>query len=186
MTHPAPAKIDRVRTHYRRIVSHIELASRAAETPLSAQQIWHLMARTASPDWARAYASLQSAQQQVAYLDNTDNKPLGAIGAALESEYTVAAENAYLAAQSHFTLLDEKLRGKKFLNLLLADFLARQEMLEISMGISDGVLKLTLDQPAHRIKPVAPAPLRASFGTWARKVATLVRGKAASAPVARL
>lgn len=187
MTHSAPAKIDRVRARYRRIVSHIELASRAAETPLSRQQIWHLMARTASPDWARAYATLQSAQQQVAFLDNTDNKPLGAIGAALESEHTVAAENAYLAAQSHFTLVNERLRGKKFLNLLLADFLARQEMLEVSMGISDGVMKISLQEPAQTPRHNTPArPLRTSFGALASKVATIVRGKTQAATTPKL
>ncbi len=186
MTQPAPDTIDRVRLRYRRIVSHIELASRAADTPLSAQQIWHLMARTASPGWARAYSTLQIAQQHITYLDNSDNKPLGAIGAALESEHTVAAENAFLAAQSHFTLVDEKLRGKKFLNMLLSDIVARQEVLEVSMGISEGVLNLTLEEPA-RTQYRAPArPLRASFGALASKVATLVRGKTQRAAAPKL
>lgn len=163
----APAMIDRVRQRYGRILSHIELASREADTLLSEQQLWHLMARTASPRWAKAYSTLQITEQQISYLHSNENKPLGAIGAALHSEDTIAAENAHLAAQSLFTLIDEELRGKKFLRMLLEDFVARQKSLEVSMGISEGVLHLTLEQPAL---PTATQPLRTSFGAWARKL----------------
>lgn len=180
MTQPAPAMIDRVRHRYGRILSHIELASREADTLLSAQQIWHLMARTASPRWAKAYATLQIAEQQISYLHSNENKPLGAIGAALHSEDTVAAENAHLAAQSQFTLIDESLRGKKFLNMLLEDLVARQKSLEVSMGISEGVLGLTLDQPTTVEAP--RLPLRDSFGAWARKLIAPVRKHSAAAP----
>lgn len=173
MSQPTPAIIDRVRQRYGRILSHIELASREADTLLSEQQIWHLMARTASPRWATAYSTLQSTQQQISYLHSNENKPLGAIGAALHSEETIAAEIAHVTAQSRFTLIDENLRGKKFLGMLLEDLVARQKSLEVSMGISEGVLRLTLEhQPAM---PVAVQPLRSSFGVWARKLITPAR-----------
>lgn len=171
--------IDRARQRYGRILSHLELASREADTPLSKQQIWHLMARTASPRWARAYATLQIAAQQISYLHNHENRPLGAIGAALHSEETIAAENAHLAAQSQFTLVDENLRGKKFLNMLLEDLVARQKSLEVSMGISEGVLRLTIEDTA----PPAPAqPLRTNFSAWARKLVAPARKPVVVAP----
>lgn len=175
--------LGRVRQRYGRVLSHLELASREAEAPLSEQQIWHLMARTVSSRWASAYATLQAAQQRMTYLHSNENKPLGSIGAALESEYTNAAEVAYLSAQSDFTMIDESLRGKKFLNMLLEDLVARQKSLEVSMGISEGVLKLTLDMPLA--SSTAPKPLRESFGslgTLARKLATLVRKPAPALP----
>lgn len=51
------------------------------------------------------------------------------------------------------------------------------------MGISEGVLKLTLDMPLASTQP--PKPLRESFGslgTLARKLATLVRKPAPALP----
>lgn len=167
----APAPLDRARQRYRRILSHLELASRAAEAPLNEQQLWHLMARTVSPRWARAYTDLQTAEQCLSRLNNTENKPLGAIGAALDSEHTIAAEAACLAAQSHFTLVDERLRSKKFLGLLLDDLAARQKSLEVSMGISQGVLKLTIDAPQTGAELPADS-LRLRFGVLARKLFT--------------
>lgn len=175
-----PASIHRVRLRYGRILSHLDLASRASDSPLSENQIWQLMARTASPSWAQAYAHLQRAQQHLNFLDNNDNKPLGAIGMALESEETCAAETNYLAAQSRFTMLDEKLRRKKFLGMLLEDIVAREKSIEVSMGISDSILQLKLDQPAPTSETTQP-PLGVRFGVWARRMTTAI-SKAPSAP----
>lgn len=185
-TAPATAKtnpLDRARRRYSPALSHLELASRAAETPLTADQIWHLLARSVSPQWSAAYNHLQAAQQKFNHLYSNENKPLGAIGAALESDHSVETEEAYLQAQSQFTVVDERLRGKKFLSMLMEDLVARQKSIEVSMGITSSALQITLDLPESVTQPATP--LRESFGNWARKMVAAVARKpvpAATAP----
>lgn len=181
-TDPDTDTLNRARRRYAPALSHIELASRAAEAPLTPDQIWNLLARSVSPQWVDAYSRLQAAQQKFNHLYSNENKPLGAIGAALESDHSVETEEEYLQAQSRFTVVDERLRGKKFLSMLMEDLVARQKSLEVSMGLTSSALRITLDLPEFvaAAKPAKPAlPLRDSFGNWARKIVSAVARKPA-------
>lgn len=174
----AAERLAAARAQYAHVLSHVELASRAADQLLSEKQLWHLIARTASPDWSQAYNRLLRAEREAAWLADGDNKPLGAIGMALVGEEMVLSEQELDEAQSLFTLMHEQLRHDEGLRLLLEDLVARQRSLEVSMGISEGVLNLTRELDFDREEDEGPSPLpalSAAFGSFARKIGSLAR-----------
>lgn len=173
-------KIIAARAKYSHVLPHIELAGRDADGPLSEKQLWHLIARHVSQEWGRAYARLQNAWQARLWLQAPDNRPLGAIGQALAAEEIHETQQALDDAQSVFTLVDEDLRGDDELRLLLEDQLARQRSLEASLGISQGVLGLTLDLDFTEDKP--KEPLGAVFGRLAKHLGHAMRRPPSATP----
>ncbi len=157
--------LTRLRHRYRHVLTHVDMACRDTDGPLCEEHLWHLIARTASPPWAAAYAALQTAQLAINRLNRDDNRPLGAIGRALAATETDAAETAFATALSRFTSIDERLRALRHLQLLLDDVKNRYNTLERSQGISEAIFALTLD--AQRAAPsLDAAPVQS--GLWAR------------------
>lgn len=118
------------------MVDTLQDAFNNADAPLNEKQIWNLVARIFSPLWVEKDAALRQAELERSIEYSADNKPLGAIGSALDSDRTNEAETRHLSALAEFTVVDEMLRGHLYLNDLLQSLNRHQAMIAESLGIS--------------------------------------------------
>ena len=146
-----PQVLCRLRRRYAHVLTHIDMACRDADSPLGDEHLWQVLARTASPAWAAADAMLQTARLSINRLNRDENRPLGAIGRALAASEINAAEAALALAQSRFTIIDERLRAMRGLQMLLNDVKRRYGTLERSQEATEAVFAMTLD--AERAAP---------------------------------
>lgn len=130
---------------HRGMMEHITRAIDEADAPLTEIQLWNLIARTYSPEWATARAQLQDAEQQINIHKSPENRALGAIGAALESSTINKDEEIHAATLATFTILDEELRRNPELNRLLKILHGHSQMLEESLRLSRGVADATAE-----------------------------------------
>lgn len=83
------------------------------QLPASSEKaLWEMLAPDMDVSWAQVQSELKTAERQLHVLQ-TDEKPLGAIGMALEGERVKTAENDYNNALAGFVLLDENLRQQQ-------------------------------------------------------------------------
>ncbi len=159
------------------VIGHIHSALREAEAPLTEEQLWNLLARTFSPAWADARANLTDAEQKIAIHKSHENRALGAIGLALESDSINKELAQYDEALSVFTILDEQLHQdddlKKVLDVLVKD----QRMLEESIRISRGIADLDAVFAQVAISPKAQKPLGSASLSKAFGMAKRLLGK---------
>ena len=166
-----PVELAQWAENNRHVIDHIDNALHQSESPLTEKQIWNLIARTYSREWADANAQCQAAEQQIRILKSDDNMPLGLIGAALEGDTITKVKNAQLAALTHFTIIDEMLRMDDDLQILLQSLVLHQRTIEHSMGLTREVRAMndSFDEVADAVKPT-PSSINGVFGKFARKV----------------
>ena len=78
----------------------------------SEKSVWEMLAPSVNVSWVGAHSELISAERQLHVLE-TDEKPLGSIGMALEGGRVRAAQDGYNNALAEFVLLDEDMRTKQ-------------------------------------------------------------------------
>lgn len=157
---------------HRRMMEHITHALDEADSPLTETQLWNLVARTYSPEWAAASAELQDALQQISIHESPENIALGAIGKALQSPTTNGDEQRHATALASFTVIDETLRSDPDLGRLMKTLHAHSQALE---ALSSAIAKAVDDfaeaaAPPHRREQrrmqeqaLLAAPLRGAF-----------------------
>ncbi|MGM0421552.1 MAG: hypothetical protein ACQEQL_00480 [Pseudomonadota bacterium] len=75
------------------------------------RKLWENIAGTISEDWAQAHARVQEAAAELEkYKEDPAHKPLGLIGATLDSVFIEKAEKRYQKALSQFESIDESLQ----------------------------------------------------------------------------
>ncbi len=156
-----------VAQRYHNVLVHVELATRNVEVPLSENQLWNLIARTVSVEWSQAYQSLQVAQQSFGRYDSGEEKPLGPIGAALEGVESTQAYDDLVMNLSNFTIIDEDLRQKEDLRLLLDGLTKRQKILTESADLTS-FISASNDILADATSDITPARLHKVFGLLTR------------------
>lgn len=169
--------------NHRHVLDHIDSALHQSESPLTEKQIWNLIARTYSREWADANAECQAAEQQIRILKSDDNMPLGLIGAALAGDTITQVKNAQLIALTNFTIIDEMLRMDDNLQILLQSLVQHQRTLEHSMGLTREVRAIndSFDDVAVAEKRT-PSSINGVFGKFARKVLGVVQEPVIVAP----
>lgn len=132
-----------------RTIRQIRSAMAAAKAPLSETEIWQLLAQHSSVLWRDAHGRMIAAQGVLDDHMLPENKPIGAIGIALDGGTTDMLEEGLACAIADFVMIDEHLRSDAEL-MAMMDVLAEEcRMLDASQRISEDVLRLTeeLDVP---------------------------------------
>ena len=154
---PAPnvSDFETLAERYHNVIVHVELATRNIDVPLTENQLWNLIARTVSVEWSQAYQGLQAAQQSFCRYESGEEMPLGPIGAALEGAETTQAYDALVMNLSNFTIIDEDLRQKEDLRLLLESLQDRQKTLITSTDLTSFIAAsdTILGDAMHDIMP---------------------------------
>lgn len=162
---------DELCARYAHVTSHVENAQQDSLLPLTESQLWNLVARVHSPPWAEANSRLQTAELHMRIFCNRDNRPLGAIGAALASEDITRLESALMRAQAQFTLVDEQLRQDADLMRLTRGLVMRYAAIEESLGLSQSVAALNENmQDILGDGDDLPSPLARAFTSLARRL----------------
>ena len=120
------------------------LASAIAQKPtISEGAIWDMIASEFSPEWMHAKSTLNSAEQQIKFINLPENMPLGLIGKALHSEETNGAHRAHAHALAGFTIIDETLRQEQVLQKLLDAVKSHQQIITQSLELSRNAASMT-------------------------------------------
>lgn len=144
----------------------IESLTAAAARPLTESQLWQIVAAHASENWREAKSRLEKAEAAVADHFSHANRPLGAIGRALEGERTLKILRTQTAAQADFTIFDEALRNDDTIQSLFQEALARQRLIEDSLGLSTIVKVVDIDTAL----PDTYSKLQRNFGAFAKRL----------------
>jgi|AntRauTorcE11897_2_1112592.scaffolds.fasta_scaffold01918_2 DNA repair ATPase RecN len=74
------------------------------------RKLWENIAGTMSEDWAKAHARVQDAAAELEKYTDPTHKPLGLIGATLDSVFVEDAQKRYQKALAQFENIDESLQ----------------------------------------------------------------------------
>ena len=120
------------------------LAGAIAQKPtISEGAIWDMIASEFSPEWMHAKSTLNSAEQQIKFVNLPENMPLGLIGKALHSEETNGAQRAHANALAGFVIIDETLRQEQVLQKLLDAVKSHQQIITQSLELSRNAASMT-------------------------------------------
>lgn len=112
---------------------------------LTEDQVWEAIASVASPEWRAAHATLRAAEAQWTDLQRPENRALGLIGQALDSDAIEGARDLYHVSLSHFTIINEGLRQRPDLTNLLSVLLVQKRMVDQSALLTQNILRATMD-----------------------------------------
>ena len=170
-----PPELDTWQERNRHVISHIHGALNQAEAPMTEEQLWNLIARSYSPAWAHARSQLTEAEQKINIHKSHENRALGAIGMALESDSINKELALHDTALALFTIVDEELHQDGALQKLLKVLVEDQRLLEESIRISRGILDITaafgeVASPADSVSVSYTTPLQKAFSSMAKKL----------------
>lgn len=169
-----PPEMDGWEKDHGKVMEHLRRALEEAEAPFTETQLWNLVARIYSPNWAEARATLQDAQQKIDIHKSHENRALGAIGMALESDTINEELNNHTMALAMFTIVDEELHQDVNLRKLLAILVENQRMLEESIKLSRGIADVTAAfgevASPDSVSVNYASPLQKTFGKLAKRI----------------
>ena len=96
------------------------------------KQLWEIIASSCSPEWRTAWTGFLDAKTQWEYMNSPTEVPLGLIGDALDSHETGIARELYNNSLINFTLENETLIQKTYINELLKVLLEQTRVLKQS------------------------------------------------------
>ena len=117
------------------LITRIQRALADSYAHLKEDQLWEVIAAAVEdPQWLKARQNLHEAKETWSDMNSPLNVPLGAIGQALDSDERDAAKENYLLSLSDFTIINEGLRKRPDLSMLLNVLMAQRRMLDQSEG----------------------------------------------------
>ena len=125
------------------LISRLSQSFAVVSQPLSEKEVWNLVAGNYSDEWKDKHDNLKRTEKQLEQLMSPENKPLGPIGAAMDSDRTNAADALHTAALIDFTITNEALRQQDDLHKLVGALLAYQATVTKSMDVSRDVAGVT-------------------------------------------
>lgn len=171
-----PPEMDGWEKEHGKVMEHLRYALEEADAPFTETQLWNLVARIYSPDWAEARATLQDAQQKIDIHKSHENRALGAIGMALESDTINEELNNHSMALAIFTIVDEELHQDVNLKKLLSILVENQRLLEESIKLSRGIADVTAAfgevAAPDSVRVNYASPLQKTFDNLAKKIFT--------------
>src|SRR5690606_10414990 len=133
--------------------------------------IWKALALRHSPEWASAHADLRAAHNRLTELLKPENRPLGALGEALEGdEGLAAARDLHNEHFARLVIISEQLRASGKLDKALETALSQREAIARAAEFSQNIDSMTQRKQAAPEPPSRPAPLKTAFALYARKL----------------
>ncbi len=131
---------------------------------------WDVIAQNNSPDWVSAKTALHRAENTLHTLNKPENRPLGLIGCALAAEEINSAIDMHDQALTHFIIVDEALRQREDLQLLLLALTENIRMMNESILVSRETEALADKFATVSIASPPQKGLMQAFGAFAKKL----------------
>lgn len=112
-------------------------------TRMSESDLWELIAGSYSDEWREARKTVQAASQLLQERTDPDNRPLGAIGAALDGGELDDIKDMHNWALSQFTLHNENLRSEQRLQQMLKTLVQNQRTINSALASSQTAAGIT-------------------------------------------